>query len=119
MKDQEYIEFHGKKYPLVFDLNVMQDIQEEYGTFDKWAQLTIGKTNGEHSTKAVLFAIMCMINEGIEIQREEYPNDITPKPVTLRQVGRMMTEVGMARTVDKLHQIIIKSSDSDKSSKNE
>jgi hypothetical protein len=117
MKDQEYIEFHGKKYNLIFDLNVMQDIQEEYGTFDKWAKLTLGNTNGEHSTKAVLFAIMCMINEGIEIDNEK--KEVKDPLLTQRQVGRMMTEVGMAQTVDKLQQVIIKSTDSDKSSKNE
>lgn len=117
MKNQEYIEFHGKKYPLVFDLNVMQDIQEEYGTFDKWAKLTIGNTSGEHSTKAVLFAIMCMINEGIEIENDD--KGTNTKPLTQRQVGRMMTEVGLSQTMDKLHQTIINATDSDKSSKNE
>lgn len=117
MKEQEYIEFHDKKYPLVFDLNVMQDIQEEYGTFDKWAKLTIGDTGGEHSTKAVLFAIMCMVNEGIEIENDE--KGTNTKPLNQRQVGRMMTEVGMNQAVEKLQQVIIKSTDSEKSSKNE
>ncbi len=34
------IEYKGIKYNLVFNLNVMEVIQDEYGTLDKWGSLT-------------------------------------------------------------------------------
>ena len=39
------IEYNGKKYSIVFNLNVMEAIQEEYGTIGEWGKLTDG-TNG-------------------------------------------------------------------------
>ena len=36
------IEYNGTKYNLVFNLNVMEVIQEQYGTLDKWGSLTDG-----------------------------------------------------------------------------
>ena len=40
-----YIETEKKKIPLVFNLNVMEKIQEKYGTLEKWGEITQG--NGE------------------------------------------------------------------------
>ena len=33
------IEYKGKTYKLYFNLNVMQQIQEEYGTIEEWGNL--------------------------------------------------------------------------------
>ena len=47
MKDKVvYIETDGKKIPLVFNLNVMEEIQEQYGSLEKWGEITQG--SGEH-----------------------------------------------------------------------
>ena len=43
MKDIESrITVNDKEYPIVFNLNVMEEIQEEYGTLDKWGNMTDG-----------------------------------------------------------------------------
>lgn len=43
MKDKEKVfEVNGKKYKAIFNLNVMQEIQNEYGTFEEWGRLTEG-----------------------------------------------------------------------------
>ena len=63
------IEYNGKKYSIVFNLNVMEAIQEEYGTIGEWGKLTDG-TNGEVSAKAVKFGLTEMLNEGIDIDNE-------------------------------------------------
>ena len=71
MKDiSKTLEYNGKKYNVVFDLNVMESIQEEYGTLEKWAELTDGG-DGEPNAKAVIFGFTQMLNEGIDIENEE------------------------------------------------
>ena len=104
------IEYKGKTYKLYFNLNVMQQIQEEYGTIEEWGNLSDG-TNGEVNAKAVIFGITAMINEGIDIENEEKGTDI--KPFTLKQVGRMITEIGLAEATKTLNDTVIESTKSE------
>ena len=67
------IEYKGTKYVVVFNINVMEAIQEEYGTIQNWGDLTEGKS-GEADIKAIVFGLTEMINEGIDIQNEEKVN---------------------------------------------
>ena len=78
------LQLKGKEYPLVFNLNVMEAIQEEYGTLDQWGKLTDG-TDGEPNAKAVIFGFREMINEGLDIKAEESGEEY--KPITLKQCG--------------------------------
>lgn len=112
MKDVNMkIRHREKEYRLVFNLNVMERIQEEYGTIDKWGELTEGKgKNKEPNAKAVIFGFTEMLNEGIDIENEENGTDI--KPLTLKQVGRMITEIGLETVTGKLHDTVIKSTES-------
>ena len=103
------IEYKGKAYKIVFNLNVMEEIQEEYGTLEKWGDLTDGKS-GEPNAKAVIFGFTKMLNEGIDIENEENGTDI--KPFTTRQVGRIITDVGLASATKKLNDTVIKSTKS-------
>ena len=114
MKNNE-IEYKGQKYQLVFNLNVMEQIQEEYGTISKWGELTDG-SKGEVNAKAIKFGLAAMINEGIDISNEENETDI--KPFTLSQIGRLLTEIGLVEATQKLNGTVIESTESDKS-KNE
>lgn len=110
------VEYKGNNYNLVFNLNVMQEIQEEYETIEKWGSLTDG-TNGEVNIKALIFGFMKMLNEGIEIQNEDEGTEI--KPFTEKQVGRMITEIGLENMAKKLSDTVIESTKSDdNSSKN-
>lgn len=135
MKDiSETLEYKGQKYKLVFNLNVLEEIQQEYGTFNKWLDFVTGdvkerKTGdfvevkgekyekGEPDIKAVKFAYLHMINEGIDIENEETGGD--KKPVTAKFVGRMFTEVGLEEMVNKLENLAIASNQGGESSKNE
>ena len=105
------IEYKGKTYKLYFNLNVMEQIQEEYGTIDKWGELSDG-VSGEVNAKAVIFGITAMINEGIDIENEEKGTDI--KPFTLKQVGRMITEIGIKEATKKLNETVIESTKDEK-----
>lgn len=104
------IQLNDKEYPLVFNLNVMESIQDEYGSLDKWGNLTDG-TEGEPNAKAVIYGFTEMINEGIDIQNEEHG---TNEPfLTKKQVGRLITQYGLIEATKTLNQTIIESTESD------
>lgn len=104
------IEYKGIKYNLVFNLNVMEEIQNEYGTLEKWGKLTDAST-GEPNAKAVVFGFTCMINEGIDIDNEEKGTDI--KPLTHKQVGRILTELGLKEATMTMNKAVVESTKSD------
>ena len=66
MKEKETV-FHydGKDYKAIFNLNVMQEIQEKYGSIDEWGKLT--SEASEPDVKALIFGIKSMMNEAIDI----------------------------------------------------
>lgn len=98
--------FRGKEYRLVFNLNVMEAIQEEYGSLEKWGALTDG-ADGEVNAKAVIFGFREMLNEGIDIMNEE--NGTNDPFLTLKQTGRMVTEIGMQDATSALNQTVVDS----------
>ncbi len=104
------IEYKGQKYNLVFNLNVMEVIQDEYGTLDEWGKLTDGST-GEPNAKAVVFGFTAMLNEGIDIDNEEKQTNI--KPLTHKQVGRILTEIGLREATLKMNNTVIESTKSE------
>lgn len=104
------IEYKGITYNLVFNLNVMEVIQDEYGTLDKWGALT-DASKGEPNVKAVKFGFLAMINEGIDIDNEEKGTNI--KPLTEKQVGRLLTEIGLSNVTQTMNKTVIESTKSD------
>ena len=95
MKDYKFeLQTEEKNYTLVFNLNVMQEIQEEYKTLEKWGELTDGKT-GEVNVKALIFGLAAMMNEAIDMKNdEEGTND---PMLSKKQVGRIITKVGVEK----------------------
>ena len=144
MKEKETIfEVNGKEYKAIFNLNVMQSIQVEYGTFESWGKLTDGiayDENGERillldekgkpvtrkqknesgqevevnvyetkevDIKALIFGIKEMINEAIDIDNET-ASEKQPL-LTEKQVGRLITAMGLANATNQLSQTVIDS----------
>lgn len=103
------IQYKEKKYKLVFNLNVMEEIQEKYGTVEKWGELTEG-VQSEPNIKAIIFGFAAMINEGIDIENEETGNKT--KAITLKQAGRIISEIGLAEATQKLNKTVVESTDS-------
>lgn len=103
------IQYKDKEYKLVFNLNVMEEIQAEYESLEKWGDLTDGQS-GEPNAKAVIFGFTAMLNEGIEMDNEDNGTDI--KHLTPKQVGRMITEVGLLEATKKLNQTVVESTQS-------
>lgn len=110
-----HIETEKRTVPLVFNLNVMEEIQEQYGSLDKWGEVT--QNDGEPKVKDLKAGIIAMINEGIDIENEE--NGTNEPMMTLKQVGRFLTEVGIAEIVKKVQEITIASTKSEDDGKNE
>ena len=110
-----YLETKTEKYPLVFSLNVIEAIQDKYGSTDKWSNLI--QKNGEPDIKALKFFMTEAINEGIEIENEK--NNEKRKSVTSKQVGRILTEVGLSDTANKIMTTISESIQTDDTTKNE
>lgn len=113
-KKNDAIVYRGTEYHLAFNLNVMQAIQEEYGSLDEWGKQTEGE-NGEPNAKAVIFGFAAMLNEGIDIGNEDNGTDI--KPLTLKQVGRLIGTVGMGTINAQMQDIVVASTED--GSKNE
>ena len=106
------IQYKDKTYKLTFNLNVMEVIQEKYGTVEKWGELTDGSGSlGEPDAQAIIFGFREMINEAIDIDNEETGSDV--QPLSLKQVGRLVTELGLERATAKLNQTVVESTMSD------
>lgn len=92
MEKLKQIEICGKKYPIKIDLNVLEQIQEHYGSIQEFEMDIMGirfKKDeegkplfndvgnpslylGEPSIKAIKFVLPLMINEGLSIEAEEH-----------------------------------------------
>ena len=110
-----YLETETEKFPLVFTLNVMESIQEKYGTIEAWSNLI--QRDGEPDIKALKFFITEAINEGLEIEAEKTGKKMTP--ITAKKAGRILTEIGLSSTAGKIMQAISDSIEVDEKVKNE
>ena len=87
-----YIEAKDKRYPILFNINVMEEIQEAYGSLSAWGSIVENADGGEPKIKDLKIGLMMMINEAIDIENEETGGN-SPM-VTSKQVGRLIGEVG-------------------------
>jgi len=118
MKDIKLdIEVDGKTYTLMFTLNVMQAIQEEYGSVKAWGEKVEANTDGMDA-KAVIFGFGEMLNEGIDVANEGKPADEQQPMLTSRQTGRLITKMGLTNAAAKINELVVAST-KDKNPKNE
>ena len=114
MKDKISLTWKGVNYNLVFNLNVMEEIQEEYGSVSAWGELTDNEK--EPNAKAVIFGLTAMLNEGIDIDNEDNQNVdvyVQKKFLTRKQVGRLLTDVGIEEATQRLNDTVINAVKSD------
>ena len=82
-----YIKTEKRNYPIVFNINVMEEIQDIYGSVSAWGAIVENAEGGEPKIKDLKAGLMAMINEGIDIE-----NELTGENkamVTSKQVGKM------------------------------
>ena len=94
-----------KKYPMAFTLNVMEVIQEKYGSLDTWSDALqpdkVEDAEGilvetEPKLKDLIWTFQQFLNEGIEIENEEKSEK--RELLTHKQVGRIITTVGLSES---------------------
>ena len=109
-----YLETKTEKFPLVFTLNVMEAIQEKYGTIENWSNLI--QRDGEPDIKALKFFITEAINEGLEMEAEKTGEK--REAISTKKAGRILTEIGLSGAANKIMATISDSVEMDKTEKN-
>lgn len=100
-----------KEYPAIFNLNVMEQIQEEYGTVQEWGKLTDVK-EGEPNAKALIFGFWAMINEAIDIENDDRAEK---QPLlTKKQVGRLLAKAGLEYSAKTLNSAVVEATKDDR-----
>lgn len=102
-----YIKTEKRNYPIVFNINVMEVIQEIYGSVSAWGAIVENAEGGEPKIKDLKEGLMAMINEGIDIE-----NEITGENkaiVTSKQVGRIISEVGFEEITNVIKNLTVAS----------
>ena len=94
---------------MVFNLNVMEVIQDKYGSLNAWSGL-IEPEEGEPNIKALKYGFTQMLNEAIDIENEENGTNI--QPFTEKQVGRMLSEIGLEKVGETLRKTVVESTQS-------
>ena len=94
------IQYKNKTYRLPFSINVLEKLQEKYGSYDKWLELLMPKNGEEINISALKFGFAAMLNEGIAADNDENGTDVAL--LTLDQVGRIITDVGLQSTMDSI-----------------
>ena len=99
----EYLDDGDTKYPMAFTINVMEAAEEEYGGLENWAKLM---DSSEPSYKALKFMVLEIINEGIDIENEKLKDDKKKDALTSKQVGRLITRIGLEEIGMKVFNLI-------------
>lgn len=109
-----YLETDSEKFPLAFTLNVMESIQDEYGTLSEWSELI--RNQKEPNIKALKFFITEAINEGIDIENEK--SDEKRTSITSAKAGRIITEIGFQKVAKTINKMVSESVKTKENSKN-
>ena len=96
-------------------MNVIEKLQDKYGSYEKWGEMTDGKEQ-EVNIGALKFGITEMINEGIDMENETL--ETKREFLTAKQVGRIITEIGMEKMTDRVQQTVIESTKNNEEEKN-
>lgn len=113
-----YIETNDRRYPIVFNINVMEEIQEAYGSLGAWGSIVENEGGGEPKIKDLKIGLMMMINEAIDIENEATGKN-TPM-LNAKQVGRLIGEVGFTAITNVIQNLTVASTNTgDNEGKNE
>ena len=106
--EKVFIEYKGKQYEIVFNINVLEILQKKYGSFNKWTNLVQPtKKDEECDIEALKFVFCEAINEGIDIANDDREEKL--EPLTMKQVGRIITEIGLKEANAKINEAVIES----------
>jgi hypothetical protein len=112
----EHIKAGDKEYPMAFTHNVMEAIQDKYGSIDAWSKVLQPEPYKdeegniiipEPKIKDIKWTYMQAINEGIDIENE---GKAEKRPfVTEKQVGRLLTIMDINTAKKKIMKLAVES----------
>lgn len=104
-----YLEAENEKYPLAFNVNVMEEIQNEYGSISRWGNIVENKDSAESEPKIkdLKVGMLFMVNEGIEIENEK--SETKRKLLNSKQLGRLLSKIGLKEVIEKIKEVSINS----------
>ena len=116
--NRTYIKTSNRDYPIVFNINVMEEIQEAYGSIGTWGAIVENAEDGEPKIKDLKIGLAMMINEAIDIENERTGKN---EPlVTTKQVGRIISEIGFEAITGIIKNLTVESTQTgDNEGKNE
>lgn len=104
-----YLETGNEKYPLAFNVNVMEEIQNEYGSISRWGSIVENKDSAESEPKIkdLKVGMLFMVNEGIEIENEK--SETKRELLNSKQLGRLLSKIGLKEVIEKIKEVSINS----------
>ena len=109
--DIRYLKTKNETFTFTYSLNVMEALQNEFGSLNEWSDMVEPKDGSEPKIKALLFFFKEAINEGIDIENE---NSNQPRKfVNERKVGRIITELGVKTVLEQLKGTVIDAGSND------
>lgn len=118
MKDVlKHIEANGKTYPMAFNINVVEAIQEKYESLDAWSKIIMPDDKKEPKIKDVIFIYKECINEGIDMENDPecqfYVKQDSPRAfINEKQAGRIIS--ALTDTKGAIADLVKESNDSGK-----
>ena len=113
-----YLETKIKTYPICFNLNVLEDIQDKYGSITAWGDAVSDKEKDGMNIKELKAGLMLMINEAIDKENDDLSKEEKKEFINDRQVGRIISEIGIDKVKDIILDLVKKSNDTEDEQKN-
>jgi hypothetical protein len=88
------IEHEGIKYPLIIDLNAMEDFQKSFFS-ETGKNITDSESFENFSLTAGILQFQAALNEGIDYENKK--KGIARELVSKREAGRIMSGIGMEK----------------------
>lgn len=107
----------NNKLPICFNLNVLEEIQEKYGSLQKWGDVVENTNDGEPNIKDLKCGLLAMVNEAIDIENEKKGENRSQ--LNSKQLGRIIGQIGMGKLVESIKKITIESTHVETEEKNE
>lgn len=111
--DQQIDIGNGDKIAISLNLNVMRALQAKYKTYNKWLELMQPAKGKEVDLDALIFGFREMINEAIEERNDQKPGEEATPLLSEKQVGRIVTRMGLANAGAQLAKALVDSTKDD------
>ena len=103
---------------ICFNINVLEEIQDKYGSLSKWGEIVESKEKDGINIKDLKYGLMLMINEAIDMNNDNLPAEKKEELINEKQVGRIISELGFEKMRKIIMDLSQKSTETDADLKN-